>query len=234
MPGAARPPQRRRRTLGDATPGITGSDAAAHCARGRHPGDGLGRAHGSVAAMNRVPHAPSPRALLQTAAVSSVCPHMVWAGRDDLTEAQWRGLEPHLPPEKPRTGRPSEDHRHILNGIFWVLRTGAPWHDLPGRYGPVGTVSSRFYRWACVRRVGAGPLGAAGGGGRARRGGLGPALRGRQRHPRPPARSRRPPGRRRQGGVRRSPERRWAAAAAGSRPSCTCAPKARAGRSRRR
>ena len=46
-----------------------------------------------------------------------------------------------------RTGRPSEDHRRILNGILWVLRTGAPWPDLPGRYGPVGTVSSRFYRW---------------------------------------------------------------------------------------
>jgi transposase len=64
-----------------------------------------------------------------------------------LTEAQWRCLEPHLPPEKPRTGRPNEAHRRILNGILWVLRTGAPWRDLPRRYGPVGTVSSRFYRW---------------------------------------------------------------------------------------
>jgi transposase len=52
-----------------------------------------------------------------------------------------------LPPEKPRTGRPNEAHRRILNGILWVLRTGAPWRDLPRRYGPVGTVSSRFYRW---------------------------------------------------------------------------------------
>jgi transposase len=34
-----------------------------------------------------------------------------------------------------------------LNGILWVLRTGAPWRELPERYGPVGTVSSRFYRW---------------------------------------------------------------------------------------
>ncbi len=64
-----------------------------------------------------------------------------------MTEAQWRCLEPHLPPEKPRTGRPNEDHRRILNGILWVLRTGAPWRDLPRRYGRVGTVSSRFYRW---------------------------------------------------------------------------------------
>ena len=67
--------------------------------------------------------------------------------RGDLTEAQWRCPEPHLPPEKPRTGRPNGAHRRILSGILWVLRTGAPWRDLPRRYGPVGTVSSRFYRW---------------------------------------------------------------------------------------
>ncbi len=64
-----------------------------------------------------------------------------------LTDAQWRRLKPLLPAERPRTGRPNHDHRPILNGILWVLRTGAPWRDLPERYGPVGTVSSRFYRW---------------------------------------------------------------------------------------
>lgn len=62
-------------------------------------------------------------------------------------DAQWRRLEPLLPPEKPWTGRPNEDHRRILNGMLWVHRTGAPWRDLPRHYGPVGTVSSRFYRW---------------------------------------------------------------------------------------
>ena len=67
--------------------------------------------------------------------------------RGDLTDAQWQSLAPLLPPERPRTGRPNEDHRRILNGILWVHRTGAPWRDLPRRYGPVGTVSSRFYRW---------------------------------------------------------------------------------------
>ena len=40
-----------------------------------------------------------------------------------------------------------DDHRRIVNGILWVLNSGAPWRDLPRRYGPVGTVSSRFYRW---------------------------------------------------------------------------------------
>jgi transposase len=71
--------------------------------------------------------------------------------RYELTDAQWARLEPLLPPEKPWTGRPNDDHRQILNGILWVLNSGAPWRDLPRRYGPVGPVSSRFYRW---RRLG--------------------------------------------------------------------------------
>ena len=68
-------------------------------------------------------------------------------GRYDLTDREWRRLGPLLPAQKPRTGRPNEDHRRIVNGILWVHRTGAPWRDLPKRYGLVGTVSSRFYRW---------------------------------------------------------------------------------------
>src|SRR6195952_5265720 len=67
--------------------------------------------------------------------------------RGDLMDTQWRRLQPLLPPKKPWTGRPNVDHRRILNGILWVHRTGAPWRDLPRYYGPVGTVSSRFYRW---------------------------------------------------------------------------------------
>jgi transposase len=71
--------------------------------------------------------------------------------RGDLTDAQWASLQPLLPPQKPRTGRPNHDHRPILNGILWMLRTGAPWRDLPERYGKPSTVSTRFYRW---RRAG--------------------------------------------------------------------------------
>src|SRR4051812_7297968 len=67
--------------------------------------------------------------------------------RGDLTDQQWQRLEPLLPPEKPWTGRTNEDHRRILNGILWIHRTGAPWRDLPPRYGSIGTVSSRFSRW---------------------------------------------------------------------------------------
>jgi transposase len=67
--------------------------------------------------------------------------------RGDLTNAQWERLRPLLPSQKPRIGRPAIDHRRILNGMLWILRTGAPWRDLPERYGPWRTVASRFYRW---------------------------------------------------------------------------------------
>ena len=68
------------------------------------------------------------------------------AQRFELTDEQWERLQPLLP-QKARTGRPATDHRQIINGILWVLRTGAPWRDLPERYGPWATVASRFYSW---------------------------------------------------------------------------------------
>ena len=67
--------------------------------------------------------------------------------RYELPDWQWQRLVPLLPPERPPTGRPNHCHRTLRNGILWILRTGAPWRDLPERYGVVGTVSSRFYRW---------------------------------------------------------------------------------------
>lgn len=67
--------------------------------------------------------------------------------RGDLTNKQWEQLEPVLPPQKPHTGRPALDHRTVMNGILWVLRTGAPWRDLPERYGKWTTIYSRFQRW---------------------------------------------------------------------------------------
>ena len=67
--------------------------------------------------------------------------------RDDLSEAQWARLAPVLPPQTGHVGRPAHDHRPILNGILWKLRTGAPWRDLPARSGPWSTVACRFRRW---------------------------------------------------------------------------------------
>jgi transposase len=65
----------------------------------------------------------------------------------ELSEEQWERLRPLLPPQKPHTGRPANDHRTVINGILWILRTGSPWRALPERYGSWKTVSSRFYRW---------------------------------------------------------------------------------------
>ncbi len=65
--------------------------------------------------------------------------------RFDLTDFEWSIIEPLLP-NKPR-GVPRRDDRQVLNGIFFVLRTGIAWADLPERYGPPTTAYNRFYRW---------------------------------------------------------------------------------------
>ncbi len=68
----------------------------------------------------------------------------------DLTDEQWEVLEP-LIADPPRRadgrGRPWRDPRDVLNGILWILRTGAPWHDLPERYPPYQTCHRRFQKW---------------------------------------------------------------------------------------
>ncbi len=69
----------------------------------------------------------------------------------NLTAAQWRRISPLLP--KPRLrpdgrGRPWRDPRDVLNGILWVMRTGAPWHDLPPRYPAYQTCHRRLLLWA--------------------------------------------------------------------------------------
>jgi len=66
--------------------------------------------------------------------------------RYDLSDEEWRLVEPLLP--KPGKGKHRVDDRRVANGIFYVLRTGAPWRDLPERYGPYTTVYNRFNRWA--------------------------------------------------------------------------------------
>jgi len=67
--------------------------------------------------------------------------------RHELTDEQWERLKDLLPPQKPHTGRPSHDHRTMVNGMLWIARTGAPWRDLPERYGKWPSVYSRFQRW---------------------------------------------------------------------------------------
>jgi transposase len=69
--------------------------------------------------------------------------------RYELTDYEWAAIRPMLP-NKAR-GVPRVDDRRVLNGICWVLRSGAPWRDLPDCYGPRATCYNRFVRW---RRAG--------------------------------------------------------------------------------
>jgi transposase len=69
--------------------------------------------------------------------------------RHELSDAQYARLEPFLPEPRHygRAGRPWLPHRTVVDGIRWILRTGAPWRDLPERYGRWNTVYKRFQRW---------------------------------------------------------------------------------------
>jgi transposase len=69
--------------------------------------------------------------------------------RYELADKEWAAINPMLP-NKPR-GVPRVNDRRVLNGIFWVLRSGAPWRDLPDNFGPYTTCYNRFVRW---RRAG--------------------------------------------------------------------------------
>jgi hypothetical protein len=68
-------------------------------------------------------------------------------GLPTLTDAQWEQLRPLLPAQKPPTGRPASDHRLVIEGMLWVVRTGSSWRELPERFGPWSTVASRYQRW---------------------------------------------------------------------------------------
>ncbi|WP_211365283.1 IS5 family transposase [Polyangium fumosum] len=69
----------------------------------------------------------------------------------DLTDPQWALLEPLIPAPRVRAdrrGRPWKDAREVLNGILWIMRTGARWADLPERYPPYQTCHRRFQQWS--------------------------------------------------------------------------------------
>jgi len=69
--------------------------------------------------------------------------------RYDLTETQWEQIAPFFPDRyhQGQAGHPWHAHRPLVNGILWRLHTGAPWADVPERYGPWKTVYDRFNRW---------------------------------------------------------------------------------------
>jgi transposase len=78
---------------------------------------------------------------------------------EELTDEQWTVIEPHLPDLPSREdgrGRPWRENREVINGILWILRSGARWKDLPGRFPPYQTCHRRFQQWVrdgSLRRV---------------------------------------------------------------------------------
>ena len=67
--------------------------------------------------------------------------------RHDITDKIWELLSPHLPGQEGQRGRAAEDNRRFINAVLWILRTGAPWRDLPPSYGKWNSVAKRFRRW---------------------------------------------------------------------------------------
>ena len=68
--------------------------------------------------------------------------------RYELSDGQWDRVKDLLPGKAGDPGRSGRDNRQFVNGVLWVLRSGARWHDLPERYGKWKSVHTRFSRWA--------------------------------------------------------------------------------------
>jgi transposase len=73
---------------------------------------------------------------------------MMGVKRYELTDLQWGRIMSLLPGKSGDPGRTGSDNRQFVNGVLWVLRSGAHWHDLPERYGKWKTAHKRFSRWA--------------------------------------------------------------------------------------
>jgi transposase len=71
--------------------------------------------------------------------------------RYEASDSEWERIKDLLPPERTGgPGRPSGDNRNALNGILWIARSGAPWRDLPERYGSWSTLYDKFARWSDI------------------------------------------------------------------------------------
>jgi putative transposase len=67
--------------------------------------------------------------------------------RHEVSDEQWAAIEGLLPGKAGDPGRTGRDNRLFVNAVFWIARTGAPWRDLPERFGPWNSAYRRFYRW---------------------------------------------------------------------------------------
>ena len=68
--------------------------------------------------------------------------------RHDISDEVWEILSPHLPGQSGQWGgNNAKDNRTFINGVFWILRTGAPWRDMPPSYGKWNSIAKRYRRW---------------------------------------------------------------------------------------
>ena len=72
--------------------------------------------------------------------------------RYEITDEKWERIKDLLPGKKTDPGRTAEDNRRFINGVLWIARSGAPWRDLPERYGKWNSVFKRFNRWSKAKR----------------------------------------------------------------------------------
>jgi hypothetical protein len=102
------------------------------------------RAHQAVAARCHAarPERQGARSLIRAAPPAA-------AASAQLTDAEWHLVQPLLPPQRPARGRPRHDHRTVLAGILWVVRSGASWRALPSECGKWETAYKRYRLW-CV------------------------------------------------------------------------------------
>ena len=68
--------------------------------------------------------------------------------RYELTDTQWNLIKDHLPGKRSDPGRTATDNRRFVDGVLWLARTGAPWRDLPERYGQWNSAFQRYSRWS--------------------------------------------------------------------------------------
>ncbi len=68
--------------------------------------------------------------------------------RHAIKDSEWERITSQIPPENTGEGRPSKSNRLMLDGMLWKVKTGAPWRDLPERFGPWETVYGRFRLWS--------------------------------------------------------------------------------------
>jgi transposase len=67
--------------------------------------------------------------------------------RHDISDKAWALIDPHMTGKRGQWGRIADDNRKFINAVFWILRTGSPWRDLPSEYGKWNSVAKRYRRW---------------------------------------------------------------------------------------